>query len=94
MKLTKILASAAAAGAIAAGAVGLSAVTASAARRQFPHPASRHRPCRLLAESRPATGMGAAGSPPPAWAMGNPQVWDDGWQHWGVWKNGVFIPTY
>jgi hypothetical protein len=31
---------------------------------------------------------------PPAWANGNKQVWDAGWQHWGVWINGVFIPTY
>jgi hypothetical protein len=31
---------------------------------------------------------------PPAWAAGNQQVWDEGWQHWGVWMNNVFVPTY
>lgn len=30
----------------------------------------------------------------PAWANGNPQVWDAGWNHWGVWVNGTFIPTF
>jgi hypothetical protein len=30
----------------------------------------------------------------PVWANGSQQVWDAGWQHWGVWMNGVFIPTF
>lgn len=30
----------------------------------------------------------------PVWANGNPQVWDAGWNHWGVWVNGTFIPTF
>ncbi len=30
----------------------------------------------------------------PSWAAGNPQVWDKGWNHWGVWINDVFVPTY
>jgi hypothetical protein len=28
------------------------------------------------------------------WAMGNAQVWDAGWNHWGVWVNGTFVPTF
>ncbi len=31
---------------------------------------------------------------PPLWAQGNPQVWDSGWNHWGVWMNGAFVPTF
>ncbi|WP_276069716.1 hypothetical protein [Mycobacterium yunnanensis] len=30
----------------------------------------------------------------PIWADGNPQIWDRGWNHWGVWLNGVFVPTF
>ncbi|MFS0896393.1 hypothetical protein [Mycolicibacterium litorale] len=48
-----------------------------------------------------AAGMGLAAAtasaqpaPSPAWANGNPQVWDQGWQRWGVWLNGVFVPTF
>ena len=46
----------------------------------------------------PNVGTAPAGAPPkpvdPVWANGQPQVWDEGWQHWGVWLNGVFVPTY
>ncbi|MGE2717549.1 hypothetical protein ACQI4L_26100 [Mycolicibacterium litorale] len=53
-----------------------------------------------------AAGMGLAAAtanaepaPPPApgqpaWANGSPQVWDQGWQRWGVWLNGIFVPTF
>jgi hypothetical protein len=30
----------------------------------------------------------------PSWANGNQEVWDQGWQHWGVWINGVFVPRW
>ncbi|ORB29948.1 hypothetical protein BST38_12455 [Mycolicibacterium parafortuitum] len=46
----------------------------------------------------PNEGTPPAWAPPkpvdPSWANGQPQVWDEGWQHWGVWLNGVFVPTY
>ncbi|BBX16310.1 hypothetical protein [Mycolicibacterium duvalii] len=46
----------------------------------------------------PNTGTPPAWAPPkpvdPVWAAGNPQVWDEGWNHWGVWLNGVFVPTF
>lgn len=46
----------------------------------------------------PNVGTTPAWAPPkpvdPSWANGNPQVWDAGWNHWGVWINGVFVPTY
>jgi hypothetical protein len=46
----------------------------------------------------PDEGPPPAWAPPkpvdPVWANGNPQVWDKGWNHWGVWLNGVFVPTY
>ncbi|MGV0804729.1 hypothetical protein [Mycolicibacterium setense] len=46
----------------------------------------------------PNPGTPPAWAPPkpasPAWGAGNPQVWDEGWNHWGVWMNGVFVPTY
>ncbi len=45
-----------------------------------------------------ALGLTPAWAPPkpvdPLWANGSQQVWDAGWQHWGVWMNGVFIPTF
>ncbi|OBB26275.1 hypothetical protein A5792_04025 [Mycolicibacterium peregrinum] len=33
-------------------------------------------------------------SAPPMWGADNPQVWDQGWQHWAVWMNGVFVLTF
>ncbi|BBY26932.1 hypothetical protein [Mycolicibacterium sediminis] len=48
--------------------------------------------------AEPNVGQPPAWAPPkpvdPSWANGQPQVWDQGWNHWGVWQNGVFIPTY
>jgi hypothetical protein len=29
-----------------------------------------------------------------SWANGNQEVSDQGWQHWGVWINGVFVPQW
>ncbi|MGE0216877.1 hypothetical protein [Mycolicibacterium sp.] len=88
MKLTGLLASAAVVGGLTAGAIGLSA-TASAQPGWQPPP---------VPPAGPNTGQAPAWAPPqpvpPLWAQGNPQVWDEGWQHWGVWLNGVFIPTY
>jgi hypothetical protein len=88
MKLKNILASAAVVGGMTAGALGLGAATASA------DPA----PPVPLPPAGPDTSAPPAWAPPqpvpPIWANGNPQVWDAGWQHWGVWVNGVFVPTY
>ncbi|WP_197379264.1 hypothetical protein [Mycolicibacterium mengxianglii] len=40
----------------------------------------------------------AEGSPPPdppaAASPSTPQAWDQGRQHWGVWINGIVVPTY
>lgn len=87
MKLVDILASAAVVGGVAAGALGLGAASASADPWPPPTP-----------PAGPQTASAPAWAPPepvaPLWANGNPQVWDAGWQHWGVWVNGVFIPTY
>jgi hypothetical protein len=56
-----------------------------------------------LAASALGLGAATAGADPawappkpvdPTWAAGNKQVWDEGWNHWGVWVNNVFIPTY
>lgn len=89
MKLTGILASAAVVGGLTAGALGLGAATAAAQPGWVPPP---------VPPAGPNTGQPPAGAPPqpvaPLWAQGQPQVWDQGWQHWGVWMNGVFIPTY
>jgi len=88
MKLTKVLAPMAIAGGLAAAALGFGAAAASAE----PMPAPPAPP------AGPNAGTPPAWAPPqpvaPLWANGNPQVWDEGWQHWGVWMNGVFIPTY
>ncbi len=87
MKFINVVASAAVVGGLAAGALGLGTAVASADEMVVPLP-----------PAGPNTGSAPAWAPPqpapPAWAMGNPQVWDEGWQHWGVWMNGVFIPTY
>ena len=71
--------------------------SASEPRRRAPkrRPRQVSRRCRRAA---PDPGSPPAWAPPqpvpPSWAAGNKQVWDDGWQHWGVWINGVFVPTY
>ncbi|BBX70015.1 hypothetical protein [Mycolicibacterium psychrotolerans] len=88
MKLTQILAGAAVFGGLTAGAMGI-AGTAAAQPGWTPPP---------VPPAGPSTGTPPASAPPkpvdPVWAAGNPQVWDQGWQHWGVWLNGVFVPTY
>ena len=88
MKLSQVLAGAAVFGGLAAGAMGVVS-TAAAQPGWVPPP---------VPPAGPNAGQAPAGAPPkpvqPLWANGQPQVWDQGWQHWGVWLNGVFIPTY
>lgn len=88
MKLSQVLASAAVFGGLTAGAMGV-ASTAAAQPGWVPPP---------VPPAGPNTGTAPASAPPkpvdPVWAAGQPQVWDEGWQHWGVWLNGVFVPTY
>ena len=88
MKLTQVLASAAVLGGLAAGAMGVAA-SASAQPGYVPPP---------VPPAGPNAGQPPAWAPPkpvdPIWANGSLQVWDEGWNHWGVWLNGVFIPTY
>ncbi|SDD67587.1 hypothetical protein SAMN04488581_2797 [Mycolicibacterium neoaurum] len=87
MNVKKLIAGAAVAGGLIAGPLAV-AGTASAE----PHPMPPAPP------AGPSVGTAPAWAPPkpvdPAWAQGNPQVWDSGWNHWGVWINGVFVPTY
>ena len=88
MRLKKIIVGAAVAGALAAGAMGAGIGTAAPrdrCRRRFLRPDPTPASPPAWAPPQPA---------PPAWAAGNKQVWDAGWQHWGVWVNGVFIPTF
>ncbi|WP_137149229.1 hypothetical protein [Mycolicibacterium sp. CR10] len=89
MTLSGYLASAAVIGGLTAGALGFGAATASAQPGWTPPP---------VPPAGPSVGQPPAGAPPkpvqPLWAQGQPQVWDQGWQHWGVWLNGAFIPTY
>jgi hypothetical protein len=93
MKFTDIVAGVAVAGGLAAGALGFSAATAGA---NPPPPPAPGQPA--LPPAGPDAGTPPAWAPPkpvdPAWAAGNKQVWDEGWNHWGVWINGVFVPTY
>jgi hypothetical protein len=87
MKLTQILASAAVFGGLTAGAMG---IAGTAAAQPAPPPP--------MPPAGPHTSAPPAWAPPkpvdPSWANGQPQVWDTGWNHWGVWLNGVFVPTY
>jgi hypothetical protein len=87
MRFTKVIASTAVVGGLTAGALGLGAAAAYAEPAPVPLP-----PAGPDASAPPAW------APPqpvaPLWANGSPQVWDAGWQHWGVWLNGVFVPTY
>ncbi|STZ74137.1 Uncharacterised protein [Mycolicibacterium fortuitum] len=91
MNITRIIAGAAVACGLAAGTAGLSAATASAA----PIPGQ---PMAMTIPGGPNPAPPPAWAPPtpapPTWGAGNPQVWDQGWQHWGVWMNGVFVPTF
>lgn len=90
------------AGGMAAGALGLTAATAGAS--PMPAPAAPAAPAPAPAPPPPAPPAGPhpvsapAWAPPkpvdPSWADGNKQVWDAGWNHWGVWMNGVFVPTF
>jgi hypothetical protein len=88
MKMTRVLASAAIAGGLLTGAMGMTSAVAGA--QPMPPPPAP--------PAGPHTGTPPAWAPPkpvdPLWANGQPQVWDEGWNHWGVWLNGVFVPTY
>jgi hypothetical protein len=102
MRLTEIIVGAAVAGGLAAGALGLSTATAGADPYRPPPPApGQPMVMPMVAPAPPAgpnPGSAPAWAPPkpvdPVWANGSKQVWDAGWNHWGVWMNGVFIPTY
>ena len=87
MKGIEVLAGAAVCVGIVGGALGVGATTATAA----PPPGQP-------VPSGPNPGQPPAGAPPkpvdPVWANGEPQVWDTGWEHWGVWLNGAFVPTF
>ena len=98
MRLKEIVVGAAVAGGLAAGTLGLTAATAGATP---PPPPAPGQPMPMVAPAPPAgpnPGSAPAWAPPkpvePLWANGAQQVWDEGWNHWGVWMNGVFIPTY
>lgn len=95
MRLTHIVAGAAVAGGLAVSALGLSAATAGADPGWMPPPGPVQ---PALPPAGPDAGTPPAWAPPkpvdPTWAAGNKQVWDEGWNHWGVWMNNVFIPTY
>ncbi|MCX2713781.1 hypothetical protein [Mycolicibacterium sp. J2] len=87
MRIKNVCAGAAVATALFAGPLALAA-TASAE----PVPMPPAPPAGPTVASPPAW------APPkpvdPVWANGNPQVWDAGWNHWGVWVDGTFIPTF
>lgn len=93
MKLKSLVASAVAVGGLTAGALGLGAATATAQPAPPPPP-----PAPAAPPAGPNPGQPPAWAPPqpvpPVWANGNQQVWDQGWNHWGVWVNGVFVPTF
>lgn len=95
MKFIDIVAGGAVAAGLAAGALGLSAATAGADPGWTPPPGPAQ---PALPPAGPDAGTPPAWAPPkpvdPTWAAGNKQVWDEGWNHWGVWINGVFVPTY
>ncbi len=96
MKITQIIAGTAIAGGLAAGAAGLSAASAGAAPAWAPAP---NQPMVAMTipggpNPGPPPSWAPIAPPPPMWGAGNPQVWDEGWHHWGVWMNGVFVPTF
>jgi len=96
MRLKEIIVGAAVAGGLAAGALGLTAATAGANPPPPPAPGMPMVPPAPPAGPEPGTAPAWAPPQPvqPLWAADNKQVWDAGWNHWGVWMNGVFIPTY
>lgn len=83
MRMKKTVVTTAVAGALFAGAAGVGTGTATAGMTPPPGPTVTAPPS--WAPPKPAE---------PAWSMGNPQVWDAGWNHWGVWVNGTFVPTF
>jgi hypothetical protein len=89
VKLTNLAAGAAVAAGVLAGGLGVGAGVAAAEPGWTPPP---------VPPAGPTPGHAPASAPPkpadPMWANGQPQVWDEGWQHWGVWLNGAFVPTY
>lgn len=90
MKMKNVLAGAAVAGALFAGPA-VMAVTAGADPGWQPAPVP-------VPPAGPTVASPPAWAPPkpaePVWSNGAPQVWDAGWNHWGVWLNGTFIPTF
>lgn len=105
----KLIAGLAVAGGLVAGALGFGAASATAEPvppfdPDYPTPVPEvpGEPSVWLPPVAAPPGA-SVGEPPewappkpaePSWAAGNPQVWDQTWGHWGVWMNGVFIPTY
>lgn len=87
MTMKKTAITAAVAGGLLAGAAGLGAGTANAIVPPPPMP-----------PAGPTVTGPPSWAPPrpvqPVWSMGAPQVWDAGWNHWGVWMNGTFVPTF
>jgi hypothetical protein len=94
MTLTRVFAGVLVAGGLAVGAAAVGATSASAA----PLPAPTDDIVVPLPPAGPNPGPPPAWAPPkpvdPLWANGQPVVWDQGWQHWGVWMNGAFIFTF
>ena len=87
MRMKKVAITTAVAGGLLAGAAGVGAGTANAVMPVPPGPPP----------GPTVTGPPSWAPPRPAqpvWSNGVPQVWDAGWNHWGVWMNGTFIPTF
>jgi hypothetical protein len=94
MRLTYLAAGAAITGGLAVGAMGLSAATAAADPGYMP-PGPAQPAVPPAGPSPSSAPMWAPAKPAqPAWSNGQAQVWDAGWNHWGVWMNDVFIPTF
>lgn len=85
MRMKKMAVTTAVAGALCAGAAGVGTGVAAATMAPMPPPGPTVTAPPSWAPPKPAD---------PMWAMGNAQVWDAGWNHWGVWVNGTFIPTF
>ncbi|TDK87394.1 hypothetical protein EUA03_17605 [Mycolicibacterium mucogenicum] len=83
MRMKKTAVTTAVAGALFAGAAGVGTGLAAAGMTPPLGPTVTAPPA--WAPPKPAE---------PAWSMGNPQVWDARWNHWGVWVNGTFVPTF
>ena len=101
MRLKEIIVGAAVAGGLAAGALGLTTATAGAdpsAATTCTGPADGDAdggtgPARGT-EPRQRAVVGAAQAGRSGVGHRQQAGLGAGWQHWGVWMNGVFIPTY